>query len=198
MSAVQSAMLRLRYPTPPEWIDVVLRDFDTFLQDHAANERKVAMSALTLASQHPERHELVRAMIALAREELEHFGQVHELLAARHMPLGQDAPDPYMSKLHRAVRTPDVAAYLLDRLVLFGIIEARGCERFAMVADALEPGPLQAFYRDLVRSEARHHATYVQLARTYFDAGRVQGRLDELLALEAEVMRELPLRPALH
>ena len=39
-------MLRLRWQTPPGWFEVVQSDFVAFLQDHAANERKVSQSAL--------------------------------------------------------------------------------------------------------------------------------------------------------
>ena len=191
-------MLGLRFQTSLEWVQVVRNDFDTFLQDHAANERKVAISALTLANQHPHRSELVSALIAVAREELEHLERVHDLLRSRGKTLGNDAPDPYMGPLHKAVRTPDVDKYLLDRLLLFGIVEARGCERFALLADGLENPELRAFYRELERSEARHHGLYLKLASQYFDRERIAPRLDELLDLEASVMRSLPVRPALH
>lgn len=191
-------MLRLRYSTPPDWTDLVRDNLDAFLQDHAANERKVSGSALSLAVQHPEKQELVSAMIALAQEELDHFRRVHEILVSRGASLGFQSHDPYMTTIRKRIRTPDTREYLLDRLILFGIVEARGCERFALLAEALEPGPLQDFYRELVRSEARHHATYLSLARVYFDPERVAGRLDELLDLEADVARGIPLRPALH
>lgn len=191
-------MLRLRHDTPREWVAVALADFDAFLQDHAANERKVAMSALTLAVQHPDKQDLVAALIAVSREELEHFQRVYELLRARDAGLAHDARDPYMSELRRRIKQPDVAAYLLDRLVLFGVIEARGCERFRMLHEALPDGPTARFYGELVASEARHHALYLDLARRYFPADRVAARLDALLDVEAEVARRLPLRPALH
>lgn len=191
-------MLRLRHDTPPEWAEVALADLDAFLRDHAANERKVSGSALSLAVQHPDKQELVGQMIDLAQEELDHFRRVYDILVGRGRTLGHEGPDPYMSELRKAIRSPDVEVYLLDRLVLFAIIEARGCERFALLAEALEPGELKDFYQDLVRSEARHHATYLKLARRYFDPERVDQRLDELLDLEAGVARDLPLRPALH
>jgi tRNA-(ms[2]io[6]A)-hydroxylase len=195
-------MLKLRHDTPREWGRVALAQLDAFLQDHAANERKVSQSALALVAQHPQHRALTDALIPIAEEELVHFRQVYELLIARGQTLVLDPPDPYMRALRRAIASSDIDGYLLDRLVLFGIIEARGCERFALMAAALaEAGTdpaLTAFYEDLVRSEARHHATYLKLARTYFDEAQVEARLDALLDLEAEVARGLPLRPALH
>ncbi|MEM7245539.1 MAG: tRNA-(ms[2]io[6]A)-hydroxylase [Acidobacteriota bacterium] len=192
-------MLRLRHDTPPEWSALALDRLDEFLQDHAANERKVSQSALTLVTQHPRKTELAEALIAVAQEELDHFRQVHEHLLRRGSTLAQDLPDPYMTKLRAGLRKGEVDEFLLDRLVLFGIIEARGCERFRMISEALpEEDPLQPFYVDLTRSEARHHALYIDLARRYFPKDAVDARLDELLDFEAEVMAALPLRPALH
>jgi len=191
-------MLGLRHDTPAEWARITLDDLDGFLQNHAANERKVSQSALSLAVQHPDRPELVQAMIEMAREELEHFAQVYELLRERGCDLGRATADPYIKQLRAAICGPDVDEYLLDRLLMFGIIEARGCERFAMLAAALEPGKLKSFYEQLVKGEARHHATYINLARRYFDPERVQARLDELLEVEAQVARALPLRAELH
>jgi len=195
-------MLKLRHDTPREWGRLALAQLDAFLQDHAANERKVSQSAIALVAQHPQHRALTDALIPIAEEELQHFRQVYEILLQRGQTLVVDAPDPYMRALRKAIANPQIERYLLDRLVLFAIIEARGCERFALMAEALaeagtEPA-LTAFYEDLVRSESRHHATYLKLARTYFDPGRVAERASELLDLEAEIARGLPLRPALH
>jgi len=88
--------------------------------------------------------------------------------------------------------------YFLDRLLVLGIVEARGCERFGLVAEGLEPGPLKDFYADITRSEARHHGLFVRLAKEYFPQERVQQRLDELLEGEAKIVDRLPLRSAVH
>ena len=79
-------------------------------------------------------------------------------------------------------RVPDgQRAYFLDRLLTAGIVEARGCERFGLVAAALPAGALKDFYRELARSEVRHQELYIDLARLYFAAGPVAERLEELL-----------------
>jgi tRNA-(ms[2]io[6]A)-hydroxylase len=67
-----------------------------------------------------------------------------------------------------------------------------------MVGEALELGPLKDFYRELAVCEARHHVLFVDLARRYHAPDLVAARLDELLALEAEMLAELPLRAAVH
>ena len=191
-------MLKLKYHTPPEWQTCVQENLDAFLQDHAANERKVSASALKMVVQHPNRDELVRALIDVAKEELEHFDRVYRLLRARGCSLAQDAPDPYIGGFRKRISNPDMDAYLLDRLVTFGIIEARGCERFNILADGLADRSLAEFYRELARSEAQHHATYLRLARVYFDEERVRARQEVLLELEASLLRALPLRPSLY
>ena len=190
-------MLRLRTKTPPEWTKVVLRDLDAFLVDHAACERKASATALKLVSHYSDRTKLVRELIPFAQEELEHYAQVMEIILDRGVDTRPDEKDPYVRALMKLVeRGPE--RYFLDRLLVLGIVEARGCERFGMVADALEPGPLKEFYADITRSEARHHGLFVRLAREYFPPEVVQARLDELLEAEAKIIESLPLRPAVH
>ncbi|MFO0751207.1 MAG: tRNA-(ms[2]io[6]A)-hydroxylase [Myxococcota bacterium] len=191
-------MLRLRHDTSPAWAEAVLADFDAFLQDHAANERKASQSALVLASHHPRHVELVEAMLEVTEEELAHFREVWTMLRKRGLTLGHDAPDPYISRFFKALRRHDQAGYLLDRLLAFGIVEARGCERFTLLAEALPAGELRDFYAGLVASEARHHALFVRIAKSLFDPAEVDRRMDELLDAEAEVVRGLPIRSALH
>lgn len=191
-------MFELRGKTPPGWIDAVLADFTAFLQDHAANERKVSQAALQLAVHHHDLDELVAASIEVADEEFQHFRQVYALLRDAGATLGQDQPDPYMGALRRSIRTRHKDEYLLDRLVLFAIVEARGCERFALVAEHHPDAAMRAFYLDLVRSEARHHGLYLRFARKLFGAETTDRRLDELLDVEANVIEQLPVRAMLH
>ncbi len=188
----------LRHSTPLRWTAIAIADLDLFLQDHAHNERKVSASAMQLALHHPARRQLVDAMVDLAIEELHHFKRVYRVLLQRGQTLGQDAPDPYMGPMRRLIRKPDSDAYLLDRLLVYAVVEARGCERFTMLAEALEPGPVKTLYMDLSRAERRHHEQFLELASLYFEADAIAARLEELLDAEAEIARSLPLRPALH
>jgi tRNA-(ms[2]io[6]A)-hydroxylase len=191
-------MLRLRSSSSGAWVEAVVADVDTFLQDHAANERKVSGSALRLAVHYPARRPLVDAMVALAREELDHFQRVYDLLVARGATLAQDAPDPYMSALRRLMRTRDVEEYLLDRLIVFGVVEARACERFALLSRTLPDPALREFYRELARAEARHHGVFLRIAHRYACCSAVARRLAEVLDAEAEIVARLPVRAALH
>jgi tRNA-(ms[2]io[6]A)-hydroxylase len=187
----------LKSSTPAAWIEAVLADFDAFLLDHAACERKASATAMTFIAHYPDRTELVRECLAVAREELEHFGRVWERLDARALVLEPDTKSPYMALLSREYRKGS-DAYFLDRLLVTGIVEARGCERFGLVAAALPDGELKDLYRDIARSEVRHQELYVELARKYFPPETVAARLDELLAVEARVVAQLPLRAAMY
>lgn len=187
----------LKSNTSPAWIEAVTADFDSFLLDHAACERKASATAMTLVAHYPDREELVRECIALAREELEHFERVWEKLTERGLVLGPDTRNPYLARLAAEYRKGS-EAYFLDRLLVTGIVEARGCERFGLVAAALPPGPLKELYRDIARSEVRHHELFVALARRYFEPEAVAARLEELLEAEARVVEALPPRAAMY
>jgi tRNA 2-(methylsulfanyl)-N6-isopentenyladenosine37 hydroxylase len=189
--------MRLKSATPPQWIETVLKDFDAFLLDHAACERKASATGMNLVAHYPDKTELVRAMIDFALEELDHFRRVYRKMEERGLSFRPDEKDEYVKKLQRHVRK-EREAYLLDRLLVAGIIEARGTERFHLVAKALEEGPLKEFYRELASVEAKHHALFVKLAHIYYDKMTVEERLEELLEAEAKIIEHLPLRAAVH
>jgi tRNA-(ms[2]io[6]A)-hydroxylase len=199
MSGVErspSAILSVRSPTPAAWLDAVRSNFAAFLEDHAACERKASATAMALASHYRDKTELVSAMVELACEELEHFRRVYEVIVRRGGSLAADSKDTYVGKLLALVRRgPDF--YLLDRLLVAGVVEARGCERFRLLAEGLD-SDFCSFYLEFARGEARHAALFVRLSKIYFAADVVHRRLDELLASEAEIVASLPLRPALH
>ncbi|MGB5324336.1 MAG: tRNA-(ms[2]io[6]A)-hydroxylase [Pseudomonadales bacterium] len=187
----------LRYQTGSTWTATVLADFNTFMQDHAAAEKKAAGMALSMISHYPDKAELVEAMSELAVEELSHFRDVTRWLHRRGTQLAVDRKDAYILRLRDTIRQGrDV--YFLDRLLTAGIIEARGAERFALLARALPTGGLQNFYRAIARSEARHLELFESLARRYFGAAEVNARVDELLDIEAAIAADIPARAALH
>ncbi len=184
-------------PTPPGWVTAVLGDFLTFLSDHAACERKAASLCLSLVGRCPEEPQLVEPLVTLAREEMEHFQQVYRLLIKSGGRLLQETKDPYVNALAKAQRHgPDV--FLLDRLVIAGLIEARGTERFALLAEALPDAALRRFYDTLARSEAGHYRVFLRIAERLFARTDVAAALARLAPLEAEVMLACPLRAAVH
>ena len=187
----------LRYPTPPAWVAAVMADFDSFLLDHAAAEKKASGMAISMLSHYPDRVELVAAMADLAVEELSHYREVVKWIHRRGLLTAADEKDPYVLAFRDAIRRGR-EAYLLDRLLTASIIEARGAERFALVAETLEPGPLKTFYRSIARSEARHYQLFLELARRYIDEAVIAQRWNELLDIEAAIVADLPIRAALH
>lgn len=190
-------MIELRFSTPAEWAEGVVGAMDVFLPDHATAEKKASSMAMTMVSHYPDRTALVNAMIDLALEELSHFRAVVKLMNARGLTLLPDEKDPYVNAFRRSFRRGK-QEYFLDRLLVAGIIEARGAERFGLVAQALPEGDLKKFYTAITRSERGHEELFLRLAGVYFKEVDVQSRLGELLDAEAEIVRELPIRVALH
>jgi len=190
-------MIELIYNTQAAWAEGVIAAMDDFLPDHAAAEKKASGMAMGMVSHYPDRPELVMAMIDLAIEELSHYRAVVKLMNERGLCLLPDEKDPYVNRLRRSIRHGKVH-YFMDRLLVGGIVEARGAERFGLVADALPSGKLKRFYRAITQSEEKHKGLFIQLADLYFDPAETRSRLNELLAAEADIVRELPLRPALH
>lgn len=190
-------MLELRCTTPDAWLEAVLADFDSFLIDHAACERKASATAITFVTHYPDKRLLVEKMLALAAEELDHFRQVYDILLAREIVPTPDEKDAYVRGLRSEVRTAP-EHYLLDRLLVAGIVEARGCERFGMIARGIDDPDLATFYRRITASEARHHDTFTSLACAYFPDEVCVRRLGELLDAEALLIDRLKPRPALH
>ena len=187
----------LRYPTPVAWVEAVLSDFDTFLLDHAAAEKKASGMAISMLSHYPDRAELVLAMSDLAIEEMVHFRDVIKLMQSRGLALAPDTKDTYINSFRKHMRKgSDV--YFLDRLLVGSIVEARGCERFGLIAEALPPGDLKKFYLAITESEKRHDDLFLKLAYQYFEQDVVDQRLDTLLDAEAEIVKQLPIKAALH
>jgi tRNA-(ms[2]io[6]A)-hydroxylase len=187
----------LRFATPAAWTAAVMADFDSFLLDHAAAEKKASGMAMSMLSHYPDRTELVAAMAELAIEELTHYREVVKWIHERGLVTAADEKDAYVVEFRKAIRNgSDV--YLLDRLLTASIIEARGAERFGLVAEALDPSPLKKFYQSIARSEQRHYQLFLNLAAIYVDRTLIEHRWNELLDIEAEIVKRLPIRAALH
>ena len=187
----------LRYSTPDSWAKKVMSDFDSFLLDHAAAEKKASGMAMSMLSHYPDRIELVTAMAELAIEELNHFREVVKWIHRRGLITAADKKDQYVILFRKAIRK-ESEEYLLDRLLTASIIEARGAERFALVAEALEDSSLKKFYQSIARSEERHYELFLDLARKYIAPAVVDQRWNELLDIEAQIVKDLPIQAALH
>lgn len=187
----------LRFSTPIAWVHCVLNDFDRFLQDHAAAEKKASSMAIALISNYPDKTRLVEEMAELAIEELNHYNEVIKVLHQRGLHLLADEKDPYIKAMRDTLRHGKRENFM-DRLISAGIIEARGAERFGLVADALPEGRLKAMYKAIANSEKRHYQLFIDLACEYFPKDEVLQRADQLLDLEAAICQSIPIRPRLH
>ncbi|HEX7450434.1 MAG TPA: tRNA-(ms[2]io[6]A)-hydroxylase [Pirellulales bacterium] len=190
-------MLSLKTSTSPRWLEIVEANLDEVLLDHAHCEKKAAGTAMNLIFAYVERVELVKALSAIVTEELDHFKLVIDLLDERGVRFRRLKPSNYGGQLAQLVRTQEPAK-AVDRLLVAGLIEARSCERFALLKDRLSDRALAAFYQGLFESEARHHASYVQLARLFAGEAEVDRRLDELAAAEAEIIDRGDVLPRMH
>ena len=95
----------LRYATPLAWTEAVMADFDAFLLDHAAAEKKASGMAISMLSHYPDRVELVAAMAELAVEELTHYREVVKWIHRRGLLTAADRKDHYVLALRNAIRT---------------------------------------------------------------------------------------------
>jgi tRNA-(ms[2]io[6]A)-hydroxylase len=185
-------MLSLQSASASRWLAQVDAHLDEVLIDHAHCEKKAASTAMSLLFRYPDHLELQRPLSELAREELAHFELVLRHLERRGVRFKRQRPSAYAGRLMEAVR-PQEPERLLDMLLCMSLIEARSCERMKLLSESLEEGELRALYKGLLASEARHHTTYVDLARLYFNEDVVRSRLEALAAHEVSALeREWP------
>ena len=189
-------MLHLKSESSERWLGQVDEHLDEVLIDHAHCERKAASTAMNLINAYTDHRELCREMTRIVEEELEHFEMVLQLLERRQIPFRRLAAGPYGRELNRLVREQEPHR-AVDRLLVASLIEARSCERFSRLSEhvASHDPELSEFYAGLFESEARHHTTYVRLAETFVDRIQVRERLDQLSALESQIIdvgSELP------
>ncbi len=194
-------MLHLAEATAPGWAPWAVEHMDDILLDHAHCEKKAASTAMNLIFRYQDKLPLMVPLSRLAREELAHFELVLGHLDQRGIAFGKQEPSPYASALMKVVR-PQEPLRLLDTLLCCAMIEARSCERMQLLADALvdRDAELCALYRGLLASEARHHASYLELIR---ELGLVEGHaLDQRLAQIAEheacVIADAPAQARMH
>lgn len=190
--------LDIKTPSPKEWLDAVMEDFDSFLQDHADCERKASSMAMSLVAKYPNRTEIIPELIETGVEELEHFRDVYKIMEERGLQLNHSIPeDLYVKRLIKKCHSGREERFL-DRLLIASVVETRGAERFKMVANALEDEELKIFYKRLWTSEAKHGHIFVKMALHYFDEKTVYDRLEYWVDIESEIIAGLEIKAALH
>ncbi len=192
-------MLGLKLPTDPRWVNIVEKNIDEILTDHAYCEQKAASTAISLIVSFPEYTDLIEEMIALSREEMGHFKMVHDRIIARGKTLGRDRKDDYVLQLVKFFpKGGSRTTQLVHRLLYAALIEARSCERFRLLSEELEDKELANFYHKLMVSEASHYTMFLKFARQYGDRQEVDKKWQDLLDYEAKIMKSLSKSGSIH
>lgn len=192
-------MLGLKLPTDPRWVNIVEKNIEEILTDHAYCEQKAASTAISLIVSFPEYTELVDEMVALSREEMGHFKMVHDLIIKRGEQLGRDRKDEYVLQLLKFFpKGGSRTTQLVHRLLYAALIEARSCERFRLLSEQLKDKELAEFYHKLMISEAAHYTMFLKFARQYGNKEEVDEKWQELLEHEAEIMKNLGTTETMH
>lgn len=192
-------MLGLKLPTDPRWVNIVEKNIEDILTDHAYCEQKAASTAISLIVSFPEYTELVQEMIALVKEEISHFKMVHDRILENGWTLGRDRKDDYVIQLLTFFpKGGSRTTQLVHRLLYAALIEARSCERFRLLSEELKDKELAEFYRKLMVSEANHYTMFLGFARQYGDRKEVDEKWRQLLDFEAGIMKNLSKSETIH
>ena len=192
-------MLGLQLPTDTRWVNIVEKNIEEILVDHAYCEQKAASTAISIIIGFPEKTELVRAMIDLVTEEMSHFKMVHELLIERGFTLGRERKDAYVNRLMQFFpKGGSREDHLVHKLLYAALIEARSCERFRLLSEKLEDKQLARFYKKLMISEANHYTMFLQFARTYGGREQTDQKWKALLDFEGELIKSFSKKETMH
>ncbi|UNY98661.1 tRNA-(ms[2]io[6]A)-hydroxylase [Zhouia spongiae] len=192
-------MLGLKLPTDPRWVNIVEKNIEEILTDHAYCEQKATSTAISLIVHFPEYTELVQEMTALVKEEISHFKMVHDKIIARGWVLGRERKDEYVNRLMKFFpKGGSRTTQLVHRLLYAALIEARSCERFRLLSEEINDKELASFYRNLMTSEANHYTMFLGFARKYGDREEVDRKWQGLLEFEAKIMLELGKDATMH
>ncbi|PUZ25490.1 tRNA 2-methylthio-N6-isopentenyl adenosine(37) hydroxylase MiaE [Chitinophaga parva] len=189
------SILGLKLPSDPRWVDLASISLEDVLTDHAFCEQKAATSCISLIQRYPDRDRLVTELAPIVTEEWGHFRQVLAEMRKRGFALGRQRKDAYVNALQaHQIKGGRPDEVLLDRLLIFALIEARSCERFRLLSEGLEDEYLREFYRKFMVSEAGHYRLFIDLANEYLPEEMVRTRWQEWLKIEADIMHTLEVR----
>ena len=192
-------MLHLKLETDPRWVDIVESNIEEILTDHAWCEQKAATNAITIITLNSELEDLVTDLLELAKEELEHFQMVHNIIKKRGYKLGRERKDSYVNELYKFMnKGGNRLQCMVDRLLFSAMIEARSCERFKLLSKEINDPELSKFYHDLMISEAGHYTTFIGFARKYGKDVDVDRRWKELVAFEGELIKSYGKHETIH
>ena len=190
MEALNEIIDFLPCQTPQLWIDQAVKNLSVLVIDHANCEKKAASTAMSLMYRYIDQGPLIKQLSKLAREELRHFEQVLEIMRDRQIDYVHVSASRYAQGLRKLARTHEPEK-LIDTLIIGAIVEARSCERFACLQQALIglDDDLGDFYGRLLASEARHFRLYLDFAQKVAKAP-IDERVLCFLRAEAALIQE--------
>jgi tRNA-(ms[2]io[6]A)-hydroxylase len=192
-------MLHLKLETDPRWTAIAEENIEEILTDHAWCEQKAATNAITIITHNSQYEDLVTALLELAKEELEHFQMVHDIIKKRGYTLGRERKDSYVNELYKFMnKGGNHLQSMVDRLLFSAMIEARSCERFKMLSQHIKDPELSKFYYDLMVSEAGHYTLFISFARKYGKDIDVDKRWKELVEFEGELIKSYGKSESIH
>jgi tRNA 2-(methylsulfanyl)-N6-isopentenyladenosine37 hydroxylase len=195
------SVLRLKLPTDPRWVNIVEKNIEEILSDHAWCEQKAATNAITIVTNNPEYPDMVTNLLALAKEELEHFQMVHAIIVKRGLTFRREEKDAYVVELANYMKRSNNGTRvsgLVERLLFSAMIEARSCERFKVLSENIQDPELAKFYRELMESEAGHYTTFITFARKYGQDIDVEKRWREWIEFEDSVIAKYGKSESIH
>lgn len=192
-------MLGLKLKTDPRWVTIVESNIEEILTDHAWCEQKAATNIITIITYNSEHVDLVTDLLEIAKEEIEHFQLVHNIIKERGLTLGRERKDHYVNELFKFMKKDGSRNdAFIDRLLFSAMIEARSCERFKVLSQNIEDKELAEFYRELMISEAGHYTTFLKFARKYTEKVDVDKRWSEWLEFEGELITNYGKKETVH
>jgi tRNA-(ms[2]io[6]A)-hydroxylase len=195
-------MLGLKLSTDPRWVNIVEKNIEEILVDHAFCEQKAASNAISMIIQYPHYSDLVEAMTAICQEEMEHFKMVHDKLIERGYKLGFERKDPYVNDLALYLKKTKTQSskkgFFVNQMLFAAMIEARSCERFKILSEEINDEDLRTFYRSLMESEARHYTTFLGFARKYGEGIDIDKCWQQFLEFESSLMEKYGKNETMH
>lgn len=195
MSSSENTILGLKMATDPRWVDIASLSIEDILCDHAFCEQKAASQCITIIQQYPEYSDVVEALAPIVTEEWGHFRMVLAEMKKRGYKLAAQRKDEYVIQLVKRLPKSGSNEYrLMHKLLFCALIEARSCERFRLLSEGIADKSLKEFYYKFMVSEAGHYRLFLDLANQYYDADTVRTEWLKWLAIEKEILAQIPVR----
>mgnify|MGYP005743545353 FL=1 len=133
--------------TDPRWVNIVEKNLEDILIDHAFCEQKAASNAISMIVQYPHYPDLVSEMVEICKEEMEHFDMVHNKILERGFSMGFERKDPYVKDLSLYLKqnhdNSSRESHFVNQMLFAAMIEARSCERFKILSEQLNDADLK-------------------------------------------------------